>query len=470
LNEEAEIDASFLFLKEVIKISIFDGDYSIIVQKRLGNASDPFVPISELVKISNGVGVLREIPNRASGLTVANGSTPLSINDATLNQLPTPTIVSIQWDQCYIYADTSLEGVTLNVNYVGEGNIYISSNRIFTKNSGSTVTQTLNDLTSAASNFVHRGEYSSTTVYLTYNLVSYLGITYIYTASTSSTSNSPDVTNSAYWTKVAGNINKGVYSTSTTYDAGDIVEDSTYHNVYQSKVNSNLNQSLTNTAKWQMLLSVQSTIDTLNTTNTNVTNAESSRVTTESSRVSAESGRVGAESSRVSAESGRVSAESTRSGNESTRQSQETTRVSQESSRQTTINNINAAISNLKHKGAYDSATVYVENNSVNYNGSTYRCILTSTGNLPSDTTYWTLEALKGANGAGTVAEIISTNGDIGIGGTPQNPTLTLNSGTGANQIVKRNANSEIETNTVVLGAFKIQYNSINNTLDFIYG
>lgn len=48
-------------------------------------------------------------------------------------------------------------------------------------------------------------------------------------------------------------------------------------------------------------------------------------------------------------------------------------------------------------KGAYNGATAYVANDLVSYSGSTYICILASTGNLPTNGTYWSLVAQKGA-------------------------------------------------------------------------
>jgi hypothetical protein len=51
--------------------------------------------------------------------------------------------------------------------------------------------------------------------------------------------------------------------------------------------------------------------------------------------------------------------------------------------------------------GAYDNGTAYVIDDAVSYNGSSYICKLASTGNLPTNTTYWDLFAQKGADGAG---------------------------------------------------------------------
>ena len=52
--------------------------------------------------------------------------------------------------------------------------------------------------------------------------------------------------------------------------------------------------------------------------------------------------------------------------------------------------------------GVYDAGTGYVINDAVFYNGSSYICKLASTGNLPTDTTYWDLMAQQGAAGSGS--------------------------------------------------------------------
>ena len=48
-------------------------------------------------------------------------------------------------------------------------------------------------------------------------------------------------------------------------------------------------------------------------------------------------------------------------------------------------------------QGAYAGGTTYYPNDVVTYNNSTYICILQSTGNLPTNTTYWSLLAAAGA-------------------------------------------------------------------------
>lgn len=51
-------------------------------------------------------------------------------------------------------------------------------------------------------------------------------------------------------------------------------------------------------------------------------------------------------------------------------------------------------------QGAYNGATAYVVDDAVSYNGSSYICILNSTGNLPTNGTYWEIIASKGDTGA----------------------------------------------------------------------
>jgi len=69
-------------------------------------------------------------------------------------------------------------------------------------------------------------------------------------------------------------------------------------------------------------------------------------------------------------------------------------------------------------QGAYNNATAYVADDVVSYNGSSYICILASTGNLPTNTTYWNQMSSAGTNGTngtnGTdVGTVITTQGDL---------------------------------------------------------
>ncbi len=63
-------------------------------------------------------------------------------------------------------------------------------------------------------------------------------------------------------------------------------------------------------------------------------------------------------------------------------------------------------------RGAYAGGTAYVVDDIVTYSNETYICILASTGNLPTDTTYWTKLAAKGTDGT-DVGTTLTTQGDL---------------------------------------------------------
>jgi len=69
---------------------------------------------------------------------------------------------------------------------------------------------------------------------------------------------------------------------------------------------------------------------------------------------------------------------------------------------------INLGAIKFNWKGAYAGGTAYVVDDVVSYQGSSYVCILASTGNLPTDTTYWNVMAE-----GGDVATVLTTQGDI---------------------------------------------------------
>ena len=59
---------------------------------------------------------------------------------------------------------------------------------------------------------------------------------------------------------------------------------------------------------------------------------------------------------------------------------------------------VNLGLIKFRWQGAYAGATAYVKDDVVSYNGSSYVCILASTGNLPTNTTYWNVMAQGGTD------------------------------------------------------------------------
>ena len=63
-------------------------------------------------------------------------------------------------------------------------------------------------------------------------------------------------------------------------------------------------------------------------------------------------------------------------------------------------------------KGAYNASTAYVVDDVVSSSGSSYICILASTGNAPTNTTYWQQMSAAGTDGT-DLSTTLTTQGDI---------------------------------------------------------
>ncbi|MDA9796204.1 hypothetical protein N9B93_01160 [Candidatus Pelagibacter ubique] len=76
---------------------------------------------------------------------------------------------------------------------------------------------------------------------------------------------------------------------------------------------------------------------------------------------------------------------------------------------------INLGSIKFNWKGTYAGGTAYVADDVVSYNGSSYICILASTGNLPTNATYWEQMSSAGTNGTdGTdLGTTLTTQGDL---------------------------------------------------------
>jgi len=140
--------------------------------------------------------------------------------------------------------------------------------------------------------------------------------------------------------------------------------------------------------------------------------AEGLRVIAESARVVAEGDRVDEESDRVIAEGLRVIAEGDRVDEEALRVIAEGSRVSAEGTRVTSENARNA------WHASYDAGHAYLVGEKVAYNGSSYVCFLNSTGNLPTNGTYFTLIAQAGAAGTINTSTLTNLTGVIAGDGT----------------------------------------------------
>ena len=73
---------------------------------------------------------------------------------------------------------------------------------------------------------------------------------------------------------------------------------------------------------------------------------------------------------------------------------------------------VNLGSIKFKWEGTYSGATAYTVDDVVEYNGSSYICILASTGNLPTNATYFEQMSQAGTNGT-DLTTTLTTQGDI---------------------------------------------------------
>jgi hypothetical protein len=96
---------------------------------------------------------------------------------------------------------------------------------------------------------------------------------------------------------------------------------------------------------------------------------------------------------------------------------------------------ISLTLTGPNFQGEYSSGTTYQAGMSVSYNGSSYVARQTTTGNVPTNTTYWQLLAAKGDTGVGAVAFTCRNSTGVPIqafrvvyinGSTGNEPNITL--------------------------------------------
>ena len=73
---------------------------------------------------------------------------------------------------------------------------------------------------------------------------------------------------------------------------------------------------------------------------------------------------------------------------------------------------VNLGAIKFNWQGAYNNSTSYVADDVVSSGGNSYVCILASTGNAVSNTTYWSLMAQAGTNGT-DLTSTLTAQGDI---------------------------------------------------------
>lgn len=199
-------------------MSYFEFLDPLIYLRRRGTAEDPYVSISDTQMIKQNYVLLQEIPDKFNGVTVTGeGVTWIQIQSGS----PSENQYKVNWLYGLIEFHPSRNGLSLTFNYMGTGNFFIPSSRIWTQSDGISVTETLkdildelnvfrdewvdtikpealevtNNMNTILNNLIHRGTYSDSITYKPFNMVLFQNSTYMAIQETKG--NLP--TNTTYW-------------------------------------------------------------------------------------------------------------------------------------------------------------------------------------------------------------------------------------------------------------------------------
>ena len=111
--------------------------------------------------------------------------------------------------------------------------------------------------------------------------------------------------------------------------------------------------------------------------------------------------------------------------------------------------------SGLVWKGDYSGSTSYVINDVVQYNGASYICIQSGSGDAPTNPAFWEMIADKGANGRDGIDGATGPSGKSFIWMGAYTPTITYTEGnvvsySGSVYICKHIDNNQVPTNTAL--------------------
>lgn len=137
---------------------------------------------------------------------------------------------------------------------------------------------------------------------------------------------------------------------------------------------------------------------------------------------------------------------------------------------------VNLGSIKFKWKGTYAGGTAYTIDDVVSYNGSSYICIQASTGNLPTNATYFEQMSSAGTNGT-DLTTTLTTQGDLvyrdGSGlqrlGAGTSGQVLQTNGTGANPswgTVSSDFVKISETDLSSTGTLNLNWSSVSSTYD----
>ncbi|MFB9274916.1 right-handed parallel beta-helix repeat-containing protein [Cohnella cellulosilytica] len=422
-------------------MSSFDYDLSTITKYRAGTSEDPYIPITEAGKVSNNHIVLAEIPVRLNGVTITGY---FECKEMPETGLPSTGFI-VDYNEGIVTFAPEQEGNTVTIAYVGRGNHFVSSKRIWTKRSGDDVVEILEDVIEKGETAVghleeieqalddaqiaiqaaneaiqeanevnnsiqqaesirqanelaresHKdswsfmGEYNPAASYETNNQIHFNGSTYI--SIQNSANKQPDL-EPAYWSLIARKGDQGIQGEKG--EKGDTGEQG-----IQGEKGDTGEQGLKGDRgekgdQGEQGEQGEQGIQGL----TGEKGDKGDQGDKGDTGLQGEQGEQG------------IQGEKGEKGDKGDPGEQG---IQGEKGDQGDNGDKGDKGDDVKWLGTYQAATTYVPRDIVEFNGSSYINILESTGHAPTNTLYWDLFARRGVDGAGSLSEVLSTSNDL---------------------------------------------------------
>lgn len=407
----------------------------IYFSKRSGTQADPYVDITENLFVQYGKVFLKELPSEPHKVTVQNSNgtymTEVYTNDNLANQTNS---FYVNYREGIVFFSTATDGQSKKFVYKGTGIILYPASRIYSVSSdGSGAIQVLQDIVSLGQNIAPQGAYNATRQYLRGNIVSYNGASYMAVMDTRG--NVPP--NTSYWQLISERGSQGVqgvqgiqgvqgekgetgitlytwvkYADSPTTGMSDTPTGKDYIGFATNKPTSN---ESTNYAdyQWSYIRGEQGIRgiqgiqgeqgiqgQTGITLHTWIKYADTP--TTGMSDLPTGKNYIGIAVNKTTATESTVYTDYAWSlirGEQGVQGVQGQT----------------GATGNVANdwKGEYVAATAYPKGSLVNYSGRVYIAVQATTGNLPTNTTFWNLFVDKGTDGLGAVNSVNGKTGNV---------------------------------------------------------
>ncbi|WP_391571814.1 hypothetical protein [Cohnella sp.] len=402
----------------------FNYDLSTITKYRAGTSEDPYIPITEAGKVNNNHIVLAEIPVRLNGVTIAGY---FECKEMPESGLP-PTGFIVDYNEGIVTFAPEQEGKTVTITYVGRGNHFVSSKRIWTKRNGDDVVKTLEDV-------IEKGEVA---IGHLEEIDRALGDAQAAIEAANEAIQNANETNSSIQqaesirqaNELAREAHKnswsfmGEYNPAASYETNNQIHfnGSTYISI-QNSVNKQPNLQ---PAYWSLIARKG---------DQGIHGEKGEQGDTGEQGIQGEKGDTGEQG--VKGDRGEKGDQGEQGeqgfqgptgekGDKGDKGNQGEQGTQGEKGDQGHKGDKGDKGDDVKWLGAYQAATTYMPRDIVEFNGSSYLNILESTGHAPTNTMYWDLFARRGVDGAGSLSEVLSTNNDLVVINPTTNADLSI--------------------------------------------